>query len=136
MFLYLHVQTESYNTKTTTHCVAWVYLLPPSKGQSLAVLERHGLREPRTQSTVDLRISNESLVLMRVIVDPWSSFCFLEIRSARFLMKILHSDPILPLVPITSGVKDPCSTSMILWLYCLFFSSSWRLNICSVVRFY
>ena len=93
----------------------------------------HGLLDPRIHKTVDLKTSNESFVLIHVIVEAYFSDCFRESFFANRFMNLWHSSPIPPFVPITRGVNDPCSTSRILWLYVLFFSSSCCLKMISVV---
>ena len=55
---------------------------------------------------------------------------------ANLLYAIVVEGPIPPDAEKTRGVKDPCSISLILCSYILFFSRSCRLKVMSIVEFW
>ena len=81
-------------------------------------------RDPLRHSNVALRARNENLTLRYLTTSSYLSPRFLDIFSARDLWNIEHSWLITPVVVKINGVKEPCSTSIIRRLYCLFFSDS------------
>ena len=62
------------------------------------------------------KISNESFVRIHDVMVAHDSSCFIASLFANSLTKRLHSSPIQPFVPSTSGVKEACSTSNIYFL--------------------
>ena len=69
-----------------------------------------GVREPRTQRTAERMTWNASYVRIHATVAEYCSICLLDSSSASRFTKFWHSAPMPPFVPITSGVKVPCST--------------------------
>ena len=75
-------------------------------------------------SATRMLFSNEnlSLVLMWLTTSEYFSWRLSAISSASLLWNFVASGPIPPVVEKISGVKEPLSTCMILWLYAFFFS--------------
>ena len=80
--------------------------------------------DPRRHRSVAFKAMKESLTLKYLTITSYLSFFFTESFSAKALWNLVHSWLITPDVVNTSGVKEPCSTSIILLLYFRFFSFS------------
>ena len=84
----------------------------------------NGTRDPLTHVIADFRFSIEARVLIYVQVSAYVWLVFSARVADKCLTNIWHSLPMPPLVPNTSGVKNPCSTSITLWIYSLFLLAS------------
>ena len=62
-------------------------------------------RDPLTHRCTDFMISNDTRVLSHDTIMSSFSPCFFANCSANFFMDNMHSVPIPPLVPKTSGVN-------------------------------
>ena len=91
--------------------------------------------EPRRHWSVDFKAMKESLTLRYRTITSYLSFFFSESFSARALWNLVHSWLITPDVVKTSGVNEPCSTSIILLLYFRFFSFSCLFRTVSILVF-
>ena len=80
--------------------------------------------DPLIALTAERKRANEMRHLIRYMICE-KGICFLSERvSAILLKKMVHSLAIPPVEAKTKGVKTPCSTSLTLSAYCLFFSCS------------
>ena len=81
-------------------------------------------REPHMHKTSDFTKEKLSLVRRKQVASLVVMFLFSAIFSARCLKKAPHSRLIPPKHENTSGVKLPCSTSITISAYLIFFSFS------------
>ena len=80
--------------------------------------------EPLRHMSDARRTRNDIFIRMRRRTSSYLSFVFVDNFSARILWYRVASGPITPLTVNIIGVNVPCSTSIILVLYFLFFFNS------------
>ena len=79
---------------------------------------------PLRHSKDDFKRQKYIFVLKLDIIVEYGLLYFAASFVARILWNVAHSFPIAPFVPKTRGGNTPCSISMTLLLYTLFFSFS------------
>ena len=81
-------------------------------------------REPRRHLKADLSIAKEYLHRMKLMVALYGLWNFSECNIASLLINRVETGPQPPEVENISGEKHPCSTSLTLCSYFLFFKAS------------
>ena len=82
------------------------------RSSSCCLSLRKGRRVPLMRVREDLSTSNDSRALIHPMTRLYGSLSLTAASSARCLQPGPHSFPQPPLVPMTRGVKVPCSTFM------------------------
>ena len=90
--------------------------------------------DPHMHGRADFSIQKDSFVLSHVITVLYISLSFSASLAAWHFTKCSHSTPISTFVPITSGVKNPCSVSITHCKYDHFFSFSFFVKMTLVCR--